>query len=73
MMFLSGTYWPLEFMPSYLQTVAKALPLTYFSDGLRYAMIYHYAAGVYTNMAVVAALIVVFILTGSLVTRWKEK
>lgn len=73
MMFLSGTYFPLEFMPSYLQTVAKALPLTYFSDGLRYAMIYQYTAGIYTNMAVVAALVVAFILIGSQVTRWKEK
>lgn len=73
MMFLSGTYFPLDFMPSYLQSIAKVLPLTYFSDGLRYAMIYKYAGGVYTNMAVTAALAVVFILIGSLVTRWKEK
>jgi len=29
MMFLSGTYFPLEVMPPYLQTVSKALPLIY--------------------------------------------
>jgi ABC-2 type transport system permease protein len=73
MMFLSGTYFPMEFIPSYLQTVAKALPLTYFPDGLRYAMIYQYTAGIYTNMAVVATLAIAFILIGSQVTRWKEK
>jgi ABC-2 type transport system permease protein len=73
MMFLSGTYWPLEFMPSYLQTVAKALPLTYFSDGLRYAMINQHTPGIYTNMAVIAALAITFILIRSQVTRWKEK
>lgn len=73
MMFLSGTYFPLEIMPSYMQTISRVLPLTYFSEGLRYAMIYNYAEGVYTNMAVVAVLAVVFVALGSLMTRWKEK
>ena len=73
MMFLSGAYFPMEFMPSYIQTIAKALPLTYFADGLRYAMIYKYPEGVYTNMAIVAVLAVGFIIVGALVTRWKEK
>jgi len=35
MMFLSGSFWPVEIMPKYLQTIAKFLPLTYFSDGSR--------------------------------------
>jgi ABC-2 type transport system permease protein len=73
MMFLSGTYFPLEMMPSYIQSISKVLPLTYFSEGLRYAMIYNYAEGVYTNMAIVAVLAVIFVALGSLMTRWKEK
>jgi ABC-2 type transport system permease protein len=73
MMFLSGTYFPLEIMPSYLQTFAKILPLTYFSEGLRYAMIYNYPEGTYVNIAIVAALATGFIIVGSLVTKWKEK
>jgi len=73
MMFLSGTYFPLELMPDYLQTISKALPLTYFSEGLKHAMIYKNPEGVYLNMAIVAVLAVVFIILGSLVTRWKEK
>jgi len=73
MMFLSGTYFPLEFMPSYLQSISRVLPLTYFSEGLRFAMIYKYPEGVYINMAVVAVLAVVFLVIGSLLTRWKEK
>jgi len=73
MMFLSGTYFPMEFMPSYLQSVARVLPLTYFSEGLRYALIYKYTEGVLSNMAVVSALAVAFIILGSVVTRWKEK
>jgi ABC-2 type transport system permease protein len=73
MMFLSGTYFPLEIMPPYLQTISKAMPLTYFSEGLKHAMIYKNPEGVYINMAIVAVLAVAFIIVGSLVTRWKEK
>lgn len=73
MMFLSGAYFPLDFAPSYIQSVAKVLPLTYFADGLRYAMIYRYPEGVYTNLAIVATLAVGFIILGSFLTRWKEK
>ena len=73
MMFLSGAYWPTEFMPEFMQFIARVLPLTYFSDGLRYAMIYQYSEGIMTNMAIVSVLAVIFIIIGSLVTRWKEK
>lgn len=73
MMFLSGAYWPVEFMPDYMQTIAKALPLTYFSEGLRSAMIYKYTEGIIINMAIVSVLAAVFIIIGALVTRWKEK
>jgi len=73
MMFLSGTYFPLEMMPSYIQMISKVMPLTYFSEGLRYSMLYKYPEGIYFNMAIVAVLAVVFIILGSLVTRWKEK
>jgi len=73
MMFLSGTYFPMEFMPSYLQSFSRVLPLFYFSEGLRYALIYRYTEGVFINMAVVSALAVAFIILGSVVTRWKEK
>jgi len=73
MMFLSGTYWPVESMPTYIQSIAKVLPLTYFSDGLRYAMIYKYSEGIVTNTIIISALAVAFIIIGALVTRWKEK
>ncbi len=73
MMFLSGTFFPLEMMPQYLQSISKVLPLTYLSDGLRYSMVYNFPEGVYSNLAVVAVLAFVFIIVGSLVTRWKER
>ncbi len=73
MMFLSGAYWPVEVMPDYMQAIAKVLPLTYFSEGLRSAMIYKYTEGIITNTIIVAVLAVIFIILGSLMTRWKEK
>jgi ABC-2 type transport system ATP-binding protein len=73
MMFLSGTFFPLELMSSYIQTIAKALPLTYFSEGLKYSMLYKYPEGICTNMAIIAILAVVFKAIGAFVTRWKAK
>ena len=40
MMFLAGTFFPLEQMPEFLQAFAKILPLYYVNEGLRNAMIY---------------------------------
>jgi len=39
MMFLSGLFFPLEFMPAFLQPVAAVLPLTYIADALRQVMV----------------------------------
>ena len=39
LMFLSGTFFPIDAMPDALQTVARAMPLTYLGDGLRQAMV----------------------------------
>jgi ABC-2 type transport system permease protein len=39
LMFLSGTFFPIESMPASLQTVARALPLTYLGDALRQVMV----------------------------------
>jgi len=73
MMFLSGAFWPVDMMPKFLQIVAKALPLTYLSDGLRSALIFHHLPTTAANLAVVAVLAVLFILTGAAVTRWHEE
>jgi ABC-type multidrug transport system permease subunit len=60
-------------MTSYLQTVSKALTLTYFSESLKYAILYKYPEGIYTNMTILAVLAVVLIIIGALLTRWKAK
>jgi ABC-2 type transport system permease protein len=39
MMFLSGTFFPIDQMPDVLQGVARVIPLTYLSDALRQVMV----------------------------------
>jgi ABC-2 type transport system permease protein len=72
MMFLSGTFWPVDIMPSFLQQIARVLPLTYFSDGLRDSMILAEQQAAVTNLLIVAAFAIAFILLGARATRWKE-
>ncbi len=72
MMFLSGSFFPLELMPGFLQTIARILPLYYVNEGLRAAMVSvdHTAALRYCAMIGVFAT-VVFVL-GINTTKWDE-
>ena len=72
MMFLSGSFFPLELMPGFLQAIARILPLYYVNEGLRAAMVSvdHAAALRYAAMIAVFA-IVVFVL-GINTTKWDE-
>lgn len=45
MMFLSGLFFPISFMPKLAQAIAKVVPLTYAVDGLRGAMLRNYTLG----------------------------
>ncbi|MDJ0269934.1 MAG: ABC transporter permease [Aigarchaeota archaeon] len=73
MMFLAGTFWPIEAMPDFLQAVARYLPLTYLAEGLRADLILHDQQAVASSLLVILALAAVFIGIGSLATRWREK
>ncbi len=72
MMFLSGTFFPLDFYPSYLQSIATVLPLTYFNNGLRDSMINGNFQSALQNTMIVLGIGVVFIVIGTLVTSWRE-
>jgi len=39
MMFLSGIFWPIEFMPAWIRPLIDALPLTYLGDAMRQVMV----------------------------------
>lgn len=73
MMFLSGSFFPLDMMPHFLQMVATALPLTYFNNGLRDTMVYGNTGGALINLAVVLLVGVVFFVLSSRLMSWKER
>jgi ABC-2 type transport system permease protein len=72
MMFLSGSFFPLELMPGFLQRIARILPLYYVNEGLRAAMVSvdHTTALRYAAMIGLFAT-VVFVL-GINTTKWEE-
>ncbi len=73
MMFLSGTFFPLEQMPEFLRTIATVLPLTYVNNGLRDSMIMGEPQLAITNVFVVAILGVICLFVGAWVTKWQEE
>src|SRR4030042_1695130 len=72
MMFLSGTFFQISQMPQFLQTIARALPLTYVSEGLRAAMIFGQTQQAISNTALITVLGIASIVVGSLITKWEE-
>ena len=72
MMFLAGTFFPLEQMPGYLQTVAQFLPLYYVNEGLRNAMIYAQLDKTLYFSGFVVLFACIFFIIGAIVTKWKE-
>lgn len=72
LMFVSGSFFPVENMPWFLQWLAEISPLTYINNGLRSAMLTGNNADVITNLAIVGAVGIVLFTIGVIVLRWKE-
>ncbi len=73
MMFLSGTFFPVEMMPGFLQDVARVLPLYYLNEGLRATMIFGDDATSLRCAAVTGVVAVVVFIAGAVVTRWDRE
>ncbi len=73
MMFLSGSFWMLDAMPKILQDVAKVLPLTYFSEAFRGAMIYKDIGVTFFNLGILALWAVALIVLGVIFVKWRER
>jgi ABC-2 type transport system permease protein len=72
LMFLSGTFFPIDAMPPVLQGVARALPLTYLSDGLRQSMVGGTPfAPLWVCFAVLVAFLAICFLIASRFFRWQ--
>ena len=72
MMFLSGTFFSFEQMPSYLQLVAQGLPLYYVNEALRNTMIYANMDKTLYFTGFVLLFALIFFAVGVIVTKWKE-
>ncbi len=70
MMFLSGTFFPVEMMPWFLQKFARILPLYYVNEGLRASMIFDDNGAAFLFAAITGAVAAAVFAAGSLVTRW---
>ena len=72
MMFLSGSFFPIEMMPGFLQTVAKALPLYYVNEGLRASMVVVDNMTALRYSAIIGVFAVGVFILGIIATRWEE-
>ena len=72
MLFLSGTFFPLETMPTFIQAFARILPLTYLNNGLREIMVYgNYQAALW-NCSIVFVIGIIAIAISMKVTKWTD-
>ncbi|WP_406070681.1 ABC transporter permease [Micromonospora sp. NBC_01638] len=73
MAFLSGSFYPLELMPGWLQGISRVLPLRYVNDGMAYAFT---GAGTlndyWLSCAVLVAFAAVFVVIGVRTFRWSN-
>ena len=72
MMFLSGSFFPIEMMPNFLQTFAKTLPLYYVNEGLRASMVFQDNVTALSYSAIIGAFATVVFILGITATRWEE-
>jgi ABC-2 type transport system permease protein len=72
LMFLSGIFFPISFMPGWLQPIAAFLPLTYLGDALRQVMVGGSAyAPLYVDVLVLGGWLVVCFLLSARFFRWQ--
>lgn len=75
MMFLSGIFFDLGSLPEYIRPISHVLPLTYFADGLRDAMVYGFGIGsgnFWLNLGIMAVWGLTAFLIGSRLYKWNK-
>ena len=72
MMFLSGTFFPISLMPTYLQYLAHVLPLFYIIDGLNAVMIYSNFAQATIDLIVVLTITIIVFVAAARLFKWRE-
>jgi len=73
MMFLAGSFFPVDAMPAFLQTGARFLPLTYINEGLRATMTFANDATALVDLLVTLGFAAVFFVVAARGLSWKSK
>ena len=72
MMFLSGIFFPVEFMPDFMRPIMNAMPLTYLGDSLRQIMAESSALHAHPiNLAVLGGWFLVSLIVAVRFFRWE--
>jgi len=72
MIFLSGTFFPIAFMPEYLQTFAHVLPLYYIVEGLNNVIVYQNFIAAVVDIAVIGVITLVVLVLAVKLFKWRE-
>jgi len=72
MMFLSGTFFPVEMMPGFLQTFSRILPLYYVNEGLRASMIFTDNMLALRCAVIIGVFAAVVFVVGVMTTKWED-
>jgi len=72
MMFLSGTFFPVEMMPGFLQKFSKILPLYYVNEGLRGSMIFVDNMVALRCSVIIGVFATVAFVLGIMTTKWED-
>ncbi len=72
MMFLSGTFFPISLMPTYLQEIAHILPLFYLIEGLNNVMVYNNYSRALIDIAVLVVLSAIVFALAVRFFKWRE-
>jgi len=72
MMFLSGTFFPISIMPTWLQTIAHVFPLFYVVEGLNNVMTYNNIGPAMIDLLVIFAIAIVIFGLAVRLFKWRE-
>ena len=72
MMFLSGTFFPVEMMPGFLQKFSRILPLYYVNEGLRTSMIFADGMAALRYAAVIGIIAAAIFILGIMAAKLEE-
>jgi len=73
MMFLSGTFFPLSIMPSWLARIAHIFPLYYIIDGLTATMVYDNLRSALIDLAIIIVICIILSVAAVKAFKWREE